>query len=119
MDTSQVQAIRADMERAQARRLQPHFISSFFLEAFRLLGGKIHRREGRRYEITFVPQAIRSRDRQIGRGEAVLDKYERVTFEKDLSWTSQNQTGKQSVTLKYGIAYSNLPRTDQLLTLLL
>jgi superfamily II DNA or RNA helicase len=84
MDTSQVQAIRADMERAQARRLQPHFISSFFLEAFRLLGGKIHRREGRRYEITFVPQAIRSRDRQIGRGEAVLDKYERVTFEKDL-----------------------------------
>ena len=36
MDASQVQRIREDMERAEARRLQPHFIESFFLEAFRL-----------------------------------------------------------------------------------
>jgi len=38
MDASQVQKIREEMERAEARRLQPHFIESFFLEAFRLLG---------------------------------------------------------------------------------
>ena len=39
MDASKVQQIREDMERAEARRLQPHFIESFFLEAFRILGG--------------------------------------------------------------------------------
>ena len=31
--------IREDMERAEARRLQPHYIESFFLEAFARLGG--------------------------------------------------------------------------------
>ena len=33
------QRIREDMERAEARRLQPHYIESFFLEAFQRLGG--------------------------------------------------------------------------------
>jgi SNF2 family DNA or RNA helicase len=42
MDVTRVRQIREDMERADARRLQPHFIASFFLEAFRLLGGTIH-----------------------------------------------------------------------------
>jgi len=40
MDVSRVRRVRADMERAEARRLQPHYIESFFLEAFRQLGGK-------------------------------------------------------------------------------
>ena len=84
MDASQVQRIREDMERAEARRLQPHFIESFFLEAFRLLGGSIKERETRRYEITHVPALIRQRDRLIGTGEPVLGKYERITFEKSL-----------------------------------
>ncbi len=39
MDASRVQRIREDMERAEARRLQPHYIESFFLEAFQRLGG--------------------------------------------------------------------------------
>ena len=72
------------MERADARRLQPHFIASFFLEAFRLLGGKVHEREPKRYEITHVPAVVRHRDRQIGRADAVLQRYERISFEKPL-----------------------------------
>jgi SNF2 family DNA or RNA helicase len=84
MDASQVQRIRQDMERAEARRLQPHFIESFFLEAFRILGGSIKEREPRRFEITHVPALIRQRDRLIGTGEPVLGKYERITFEKSL-----------------------------------
>ncbi len=55
MDVTRVRAIREEMERADARRLQPHFIASFFLEAFKLLGGKVHEREPKRYEITHVP----------------------------------------------------------------
>src|SRR5579883_286424 len=84
MDASQVQKIREEMERAEARRLQPHFIESFFLEAFRILGGTIREREPRRYEILHVPALIRQRDRLIGTGEPVLAKYERITFEKSL-----------------------------------
>ena len=84
MDASRVQRIREEMERAEARRLQPHFIASFFLEAFKQLGGTIREREPGRYEITHVPAAIRNRDRLIGTGEPVLPRYERITFEKEL-----------------------------------
>jgi superfamily II DNA or RNA helicase len=84
MDVTRVRQIREDMERAEARRLQPHFIAAFFLEAFRLLGGTIHEREPKRYEIKHVPAVIRNRDREIGRGEAVLTRYERIAFEKEL-----------------------------------
>ena len=82
MDTTKIAAIREDMERAYARRLQPHFIQAFFLDAFPRLGGKIHRREEGRWEISHVPQAIRDRDRHIGMGAAVGKRYERVCFEK-------------------------------------
>lgn len=84
MDTSRIQHIREDMERAEARRLQPHYIESFFLEAFRSLGGSARKREPRRYEITHVPAPIRNRDRLIGIGEPVLPRYERIAFEKPL-----------------------------------
>jgi SNF2 family DNA or RNA helicase len=84
MDARKLMAIKEDMERAEARRLQPYFIASFFLEAFKLLGGSVRERETGRYEISHVPALIRGRDRQIGTDEPVLSKYERITFEKDL-----------------------------------
>ncbi|RPH47360.1 MAG: DEAD/DEAH box helicase, partial [Desulfobacteraceae bacterium] len=84
MDTRKVKEIREDMERVEARRLQPHFIASFFLAAFQKLGGTIREREPRRYEITHVPVVIRNRDRVIGNRVGVLPRYERITFEKDL-----------------------------------
>ena len=49
MDTSQVHKIREDMERAEVRRLQPHYIESFFIEALTRLGGRLGERESRRY----------------------------------------------------------------------
>ncbi len=84
MDISRVLRVREEMERAEARRLQPHYIESFFIEAFKRLGGSIRQREPRRYEITRVPALIRQRDRLIGIGEPVLTRYERVVFEKSL-----------------------------------
>jgi SNF2 family DNA or RNA helicase len=83
MDPSRVEEIREQMERAEARRLQPHFIQSFFLEAFKHLGGTIHKREPGRYEIRHVPGAIRERDRRFGHGMPVQRSYERIYFEKD------------------------------------
>lgn len=84
MDASRVQRIREDMERADARRLQPHYIESFFLEAFKRLGGKAKQIESRRFEVTHVPAPVRNRDRLIGIGEPVLPRYERIAFEKGL-----------------------------------
>ena len=82
MDSTRVARVREEMERAEARRLQPHYIESFFLEAFRRLGGSVRRRETGRYEITHVPAPVRDRDRQIGVGEPVLARYERIAFDK-------------------------------------
>ncbi|MBX3751084.1 MAG: DUF3883 domain-containing protein [Opitutaceae bacterium] len=84
MDASRVSRVREDMERADARRLQPHYIESFFVEAFKRLGGTLRQRESRRFEVNHVPATIRNRDRQIGTGDPVLSRYERIAFEKDL-----------------------------------
>jgi len=84
MDSSRVARIREEMERAEARRLQPHYIESFFLEAFQHLGGTVRQRESRRYEVTHVPAPVRNRDRQIGVGDPVLARYERIAFQKEL-----------------------------------
>src|SRR5205814_98785 len=83
---AEVREVREEMERAEARRLQPHFIASFFMEAFRLLGGSLREREPQCYEIAHVPSVIRQRDRQIGTREVVSRCYERIVFEKE--WMS-------------------------------
>ncbi len=83
IDTTQLGNIRDEMERAEARRLQPHFIASFFREAFAQLGGTLREREPKRYEIRNVPAIIRNRDISIGSGEPIQQRYERITFEKD------------------------------------
>jgi superfamily II DNA or RNA helicase len=84
MDPHAVSEIREQMERAQARRLQPHFIGAFFREAFTMLGGRIAEREKGRFEILRVPSILKERDRLIGRSDPVLDRYSRITFEKTL-----------------------------------
>ena len=83
MTIADIALMREEMERAEARRLQPFYIRTFFLEAFRHLGGHIHRRETGRWEITRVPGPIRERDRLIGVGAPVQPRYERVCFEKE------------------------------------
>ena len=84
MDTSQVTRAREDLERAEARRLQPHFVESFFLDAFRRLGGTVREREKQRYQINHVPVAVRNHGHGIAIRDAVLQRYERIAFEKSL-----------------------------------
>jgi superfamily II DNA or RNA helicase len=83
MDVSQIVRIRAEMERAAARRLQPHYIKSFFLQAFEQLEGTAYPRESGRYSINNVPAPIRQWAKDHGLG-AVATKYERICFEKHL-----------------------------------
>ena len=79
---SDIEDIKRRIEDLQARRLQPHYIQSFFLSAFNRLGGRAAAREAGKWELTHVPSAVRDRDRQIGTGAPVLSKYERITFER-------------------------------------
>ena len=90
MDEERLFAVKAEMDRAEARKLQPYFIRSFFTQMFGALGGELRPRETGRWEITHVPAGIRERDRQLaardraGRNMTpVLQKYERVCFEKE------------------------------------
>jgi len=88
MSAERLFAVKEEMEKAEARRLQPYFVRTFFLQAFGALGGSIYAREAGRYEITHVPAAIRERDRLItGRNRRdlapVLKRYERVCFTKE------------------------------------
>lgn len=84
MSAEDVFRVRERMELAEARKLQPHFIASFFRSAFEVVGGRMAQREPGRFELARVPQAVRDRDRLIGSRTPVLRAYERVTFDKDL-----------------------------------
>ncbi len=80
LDAARIRDIRDDMQRAEARRLQPAYVRDFFLEAFQRLGGTAHRREPGRWELTNVPATLRGRHRT---GTApVLRRYERIAFDK-------------------------------------
>jgi len=78
MDASRVQRVREEMERAEARRLQPHYIEAFFLEAFQRIGGSARQREPRRYEVTHVSALVRNQSTWVP------PRYERIAFDKSL-----------------------------------
>ena len=77
--------VRARMEKARERRLQPGYIAAFFLSAFERLGGQVRKREKGRYEITRVPTRVIDVARRLNRWAPVADQYERITFELQLT----------------------------------
>jgi SNF2 family DNA or RNA helicase len=84
MGLEELYAVKEEMEKAEARKLQPYFIRAFFTEAFQGLRGEMRPREQGRYEVRHVPAAIRERDRIVGESRTpVLRKYERICFEKE------------------------------------
>lgn len=88
MSPERLFAVKEEMEKAEARRLQPFFVRAFFTKALDALGGTAHPREAGRYEITHVPAAIRERDRRLtGRNrrehEPILRRYSRICFERE------------------------------------
>jgi len=97
MDPVVLGSIREDMERAAARRLQPHFVASFFLEAVRLFGGKPTEPEKGRFRLGKVPDVIFERARHLPGGGSISNIYERVTFEKLL----RSVKGKHPATFFY------------------
>lgn len=80
LSQSQLARLKEAMQRAEAARLQPHYVASFFHKAFEHLGGTMQPREAGRYEITFVPPLLRPSQAQSR--QRVLKKYVRITFDK-------------------------------------
>ena len=83
MDIRDLEKVRVEMERAEARRLQPHFVEAFFCEAFSRFSKQLRKRENGRFELKYVPAIIRSRADSMGIGPPIPKRYERITFEKD------------------------------------
>lgn len=82
MDARGVSAIREDMERMEARKLEPHFIQAFFMAAMKRLGGRVASRERGRFEVLEVPFSVRSMSMD-GECGHVLASYERICFDKE------------------------------------
>jgi superfamily II DNA/RNA helicase len=85
LDMARVYQVREFMERAQARRLQPHFIAAFFLAALKELGGQYYKREAHHYELTHVPPSMRQRALRLNARAPLASRYVRITFEKEAS----------------------------------
>lgn len=88
MDLAMVTRIRADMERMEARRLQPHFIEAFTVGAIRAMGGRIVPREKGRYEISRLPFAVKRENPRLP------SKYDRICFEKKAVRTDGKRTAE-------------------------
>ncbi len=85
----EVAALRAAMDEARARRLQPHYIELAFKAAFARLGGRLGRREKGRYEIGHVPVAVRA----AGGAVPIASRYDRVTFDLERVDVGAGQPG--------------------------
>ena len=66
--------VRNTMRDAEERKLQPGFIRSFFIPAFKRLRGLIDKRESGCYKVTYVPPLLR---------DIASSQYECVTFDVD------------------------------------
>ncbi len=77
-------AVKEQMERAEAKKLQPFYLRRFVIEALGRHGGELKEREPGRYEIKHVPAIVRRRHAAEGGRRPVLERYERVTFDREL-----------------------------------
>ena len=78
-----VDEMRLRMEEAQARRLQPHYIESFFLEAFARLGGRIADARPAATRSPTCPGRSATATGSSAWAARCLPAYERVTFERE------------------------------------
>jgi hypothetical protein len=76
--------VKETMEKAEAKKLQPFYLRRFVTEAMRRFGGELKEREAGRYEIRHVPTQVRAQHSIHGGRRPVLERYERVTFDRQL-----------------------------------
>jgi superfamily II DNA or RNA helicase len=77
--------VKEAMEKAEAKKLQPFYLRRFVVEAIGRYGGELRERESGRYEIKHVPAVVRRHHAIEGGRRPVLERYERVTFDRQLT----------------------------------
>ena len=83
MRVEDIFVVKEELEKAEARKLQPLFVQAYFKQAFARFKGELRSREPGRFEIRHVPGVIRERDKRIGSPrQPVSNAYERICFDK-------------------------------------
>ena len=83
-DQSRLYAVKEAMEKAEAKKLQPFYLRRFVTDSLTKFGGELKEREAGRYEIKHVPANVRRKYAVEGGRKPVLERYERVTFDRGL-----------------------------------
>lgn len=88
LNTERLFAVKGEMERAEALKLQPGYVSLFFKEAFEALGGDIRERAHGRYAIQTVPASVRDYSAEASESSAkrrtpIPRAYANVCFERE------------------------------------
>ena len=83
MSPDMIYKIKEDMERAQAKKLQPCFVRSFLLDAMEHLGAVVHKKANERYELPHVPSAVQLTAKELNPRRPVSDRYEYICFDKE------------------------------------
>lgn len=81
-NTERLAAVKDQMDRAEAKKLQPFYLRRFLDEALQRAGGALRERESERYEVKHVPAVVRQFNKVHGSRRQVLEKYERITFDR-------------------------------------
>ena len=75
--------VKAEMEKAEARKLQPCFVGAFLRDALAAFGGETRRREPGRWEVPHVPEIVRQNDRVLALSRLPVGRrYERICFDR-------------------------------------
>lgn len=81
LDVEDVRRVRADIERANAARLQPQYIQSFFERALQDLGGRMLKNQDGTWRIKRVPLAFKVKSTN-GAHRPLADRYDSLAFDK-------------------------------------
>jgi hypothetical protein len=82
LDVEDVRRVRSDIEQANAARLQPHYIRSFFERALEDLGGHLVRKKDGTWRLRKVPLALQVSSIN-GARRPLSERYDSLTFDKE------------------------------------
>ena len=83
MDPAELDKVRDQMDKAEARKLQPCYVRDFVRSALAASGGEMRPHAGGRYEIPHVPPSVRaSKTLAASSRETVLNHYQCICFDR-------------------------------------
>ena len=95
MGLGELYGVKTAMDKAEVHKLHPHFVCSFFIQAFHALGGDIYACEPGRFEVTYIPPEIENHYQKIKKTRLrIPNRYDRICFEKKLAHLEGKPVGE-------------------------